>query len=469
MRINYKNILFALASSLTLWSCGDKLNIEPEQSIREEIALSTDENVKKALYGAYNELSGEYFYGGVVQLLSEMLTSTTEIRWEGTFNQPREVYNKNMLATNSFITNLWLQGYDAINIANNVLSALEVVNEADREVVEGQALFVRGIAHFELVRLFAKPYSSGNNSSNPGIPLKLTATREINEESYLPRVTVEDAYTQIIADLTAAEAKLENSSEVAYGQKTAAAAILSRVYLQMENYTAAREAANRAINYNAFIVENVYAKTFNKGKINVADPDVTTTDGIFQMPVSAQDGANVMHTYWSITAFGARAGDVVVLPAHLALYDQSQDASGAYLDHRLALFYRGEGNAIGSGDWRSGKWKFLNCNLSIVRLSEMYLTRAECNFRLGTSQGATALADINYIRGRHTALPALTTVDLNRILLERKLELAHEGQGIHDIKRLKGSVDGTAFDDRALLLPIPQREIDASNGVLVQN
>ncbi len=469
MKINYKNILLALATSATLWSCGNKLNIEPEQSIREEIALNSDENVKRALSGAYNELSEEYFYGGVVQLLSELLTSTSEIRWEGTFNQPREVYNKNMLATNSFITSLWLQGYDAINIANNVLSALEVVNEADREVVEGRALFVRGIAHFELVRLFAKPYSSGNTNSNPGVPLKLTATREINEESYLPRASVEEVYQQIISDLTTAESKLENNGEFAYGQKTAAAAMLSRVYLQMENYAEARDAANRAITYDQFAVGNSYARTFNSGKVNSTDPDAATSDGIFQMPVSAQDGANVMHTYWSITAYGARAGDVVVLPAHLALYDQSVDTNSAYLDHRLALFYRGEGNDIGTGDWRSGKWRFLNSNLSIVRLSEMYLTRAECNFRLGTSVGATALADINYIRGRHTALPNLTTIDLNRILLERKLELAHEGQGIHDIKRLKGSVDGTAFDDRALLLPIPQREIDASNGVLVQN
>ncbi|MFD2966951.1 RagB/SusD family nutrient uptake outer membrane protein [Sphingobacterium bambusae] len=469
MKINYKNIFFALATSVTLWSCGDKLNIEPEQSIREEVALNSDENVKRALSGAYNELSEEYFYGGVVQLLSELLTSTSEIRWEGTFSQPREVYNKNMLATNSFVTNLWLQGYDAINIANNVLGALTIVNEEDRDVVEGQALFVRGIAHFELVRLFAKPYSSGSISSNPGVPLKLTATREIDEESYLPRASVEEVYTQIINDLTTAESLLENSGEFAYGQKTAAAAILSRVYLQMENYAEARDAANRAIDYGRFAVGSSYARTFNSGKINSTDPDAVSSDGIFQMPVSAQDGANVMHTYWSITAYGARAGDVVVLPAHLALYDQSVDAGGAYLDHRLALFYRGEGNDIGTGDWRSGKWKFLNSNLSIVRLSEMYLTRAECNFRLGTSVGATALADINYIRERHTALPNLTTVDLNRILLERRLELAHEGQGIHDIKRLKGSVDGTAYDDRSLLLPIPQREIDASNGVLVQN
>ncbi|WP_437920210.1 RagB/SusD family nutrient uptake outer membrane protein [Sphingobacterium sp. LRF_L2] len=469
MKLAYKFILTAFMTGCIFWSCDGKLDIEPEQEASEELALISDENVKKVLNGSYNELSDEYFYGGIVQLFSELLTSTTEIRWEGTFNQPREVFNKSILTTNSFVSSLWLQGYDAINIANNVLSALDVVNEDDRDVVEGQALFVRAVAHFELVRLFAKPYSAGNTTSNPGIPIKLIPTREINEESYVARSPVEDVYAQILDDLITAEEKLENSSEVAVAQKTAAAAMLSRVYLQMENYEEARDAANRAINYNQFTVESVYAKTFNKGKLDASDSETVTLDGIFQMPVSAQDGANEMHIYWSITAYGARAGDVAVLPAHLALYDQSTDGSGAYLDHRLALFYRGEGNSIGTGDWRSGKWKFLNSNLSVVRLSEMYLTRAECNLRLGTAVGATALEDINYIRGLHTALPALTSIDLNGILLERKLELAHEGQGIHDIKRIKGSVDGVAYDDVSLLLPIPQREIDASNGVLVQN
>lgn len=67
-----------------------------------------------------------------------------------------------------------------------------------------------------------------------------------------------------------------------------------------------------------------------------------------------------------------------------------------------------------------------------------------------------------------TRARALTTVDLNAILAERKLELAFEGHQVHDAKRLKRSVGTLAFSDNKLVVPIPQREID-TNKSLVQN
>ncbi|MBK8429477.1 MAG: RagB/SusD family nutrient uptake outer membrane protein [Lewinellaceae bacterium] len=54
------------------------------------------------------------------------------------------------------------------------------------------------------------------------------------------------------------------------------------------------------------------------------------------------------------------------------------------------------------------------------------------------------------------------------LLYERRLELAHEGHRIHDIKRLKGTADGLNWDDEKLLYPIPARELEA-NTKLVQN
>lgn len=97
----------------------------------------------------------------------------------------------------------------------------------------------------------------------------------------------------------------------------------------------------------------------------------------------------------------------------------------------------------------------------------MYLTRAESNFRLGTSVGATPLADINLIRTR-AKLPAATTVTLASILKERHLELAFEGHMLHDLKRNKANVGSLPYNSPKLILPIPQREIDV-NPKLVQN
>ena len=106
-------------------------------------------------------------------------------------------------------------------------------------------------------------------------------------------------------------------------------------------------------------------------------------------------------------------------------------------------------------------------DVPVVRLSEMYLTRAEANVRNNTSVGAAPLADVNAIRTR-AGLPALTSITLAAVLKERKVELAFEGQGLPDAKRLQNNVGLLAWNAPNLIMPIPQREMDV-NKKLVQN
>lgn len=443
-----KYISVVLAMGIVFTSCNKKLDLLPQQSVAEEVALSSDANVKKVLNGAYDAISSSSLYGGDLFLYSELQAANGEIRWEGTFNQPREIWLKSMLTTNSYSRDTWLRAYNTINICNNILSAIAVVNTADQDRVKGEALFMRAAMYFELVKFFAKPYSAGSVATNPGVPLILTPTRGIDQSSYVARNTVEQVYTQVLADLTEAESLLPNTNGV-YATKPAASAMLSRVYLQMEKYPEARDAANRAItvgvaNGRSLVVP--YAAAFNNSS-NVAEY-------LFAIQVSAQDGANDMHLFWSVPEFGGRDGDVSIQASHLALYEAGDD--------RLDLFY------TGAGDTRSGKWQQQYKVLPVIRLAEMYLTRAEANFRAGTSIGATPLSDINLIRSR-VSLGALGTVTLADILKERKLELAHEGQAVHDLKRLKQSADGFAYNADKMVFPVPQREVDASRGIITQN
>ena len=107
--------------------------------------------------------------------------------------------------------------------------------------------------------------------------------------------------------------------------------------------------------------------------------------------------------------------------------------------------------------------------MRILRLAEMYLIRAESNFRLGTTTGDIPLKDINRIRARAGLSPLTTaTLDLAAILKERKLELAFEGHLLHDIKRLQGNVGSLPWNSPKLVFPIPERETIA-NPNLVQN
>lgn len=443
-----RNIIILSMLSLFVASCDKKIELFPYQSVAEEIALTSDANVKKVLNGAYDGISDGNLYGGNALLFSELLAANDEIRWEGTFNQPDEIWQKAMITTNSFVRDTWLEAYDAINRANNVLSAINIVASADQNRVKGEALFIRAATYFELVKLYAKPYSAGSVTTAHGVPLVLTPTRGIDQSSYVPRSTVEQVYTQILADLNEAEGLLPNTNTV-YATKPAAAALLSRVYLQMERFGDARDAANRAITVataNGKSLAGTYAAAFNNSANSV--------EYLFAIQVSAQDGANNMHLYWSIPAYGGRDGDVSIQASHLALYSAG--------DARLALFY------VGAGDTRSGKWQQQYKVLPIIRLAEMYLTRAEANFRAGTTVGDSPLNDVNRIRNR-AGLTSLGAVTLANILAERKLELAHEGHAVHDLKRLRLSADGFAYNANEMVLPIPQREIDASAGTLVQN
>ncbi|MEX2364456.1 MAG: RagB/SusD family nutrient uptake outer membrane protein, partial [Balneolaceae bacterium] len=167
-----------------------------------------------------------------------------------------------------------------------------------------------------------------------------------------------------------------------------------------------------------------------------------------------QDGVNSMFTFYSADS----RGDVDIEQAHLDEYEA--------LDDRLNLFYSDPADgAIRSGKWNDGT----NGNVNIIRLAEMYLTRAEGNFRLGEDVGDTPLNDINEIRDR-VNLPLLLEIelDLDAILNERKLELMFEGNLLHDIKRTQRSVGARAYDDDKLVLPIPRRELD-SNPNICQN
>lgn len=436
--------IVSVLAFLALTSCDKELDITPQQTVDEETALSTDQNVKRVLNGAYDALSSGSLLGGDVQLYGELMAADAEILWTGTFNQPREIFGKNILTNNSFVRATWLAGYNAINITNNVLSALGKVVAADKGRIEGEAKFIRGVSYFELVKLFALPYSAGNTNSNPGLPIVLNPTRGIGDSSYVARKSVEETYSQIIADLTTAESLLLTNNGV-YATKRAAAGYLSRVYLQMGRYAEARDAANRAINYGGRTLTADYLDAFNN--------DALSSEDLFAIEVNDQDGANDLHLYYSIPQYGGRDGDVAILDKHLNLYEPT--------DLRFDQFY------VGAGDVRTGKWIFQYKNIPIIRLAEMYLTRAEANFRLGTAVGDTPLNDVNRIRVRAGLLSKLV-LTLDEIILERKLELAHEGQAIHDIKRLMKTVDALPFNSPRLVFPIPEREINA-NPKLKQN
>jgi hypothetical protein len=454
-----KNKIFGLlAVSLLAMSCKKELELKDPQNIRPEDALSSDANIRKLLLGAYDAMSSSNMWGGNAQLFSDLMAADGEITWVGTFNTYREIWGKSILTTNPNISSIWGAGYNAINLANNVLANLEKVAAADRDQVKGEALFIRGAMHFEMVRFFAKDYTDGNPASNPGIPVVTTPTNTLDEITKPARSSVKAVYDAVIADLTEAENLLEKTNGV-YATKSAAAAMLSRVYLQKADYAAARDAANRGIQdaEGKSLLTN-FMDNFNQG--------ANTNEDIFAVQVSDQDGANNLQLFYSVDIFGARDGDIEIEPEFLQLYEPG-DVRGKSTTITDVVQFNTAFYRIYSA-YRTTKFRDLYKNVKVIRLAELYLTRAEANFRLGTAVGDTPLNDINRIRRRANA-PALTAInDVEEIYLERRRELAFEGFGIHDAKRFKRSIDGLPWNSNMLVFPIPFREINA-NSSLTQN
>lgn len=432
-------------------SCDSILDTEPRQEISEDLALTTSDNVEAVLVGAYNELGDDDVWGGRMMMLPDLLgvqSGNGDMTWSGTFEQPRQVFFKNIRVDNDFIASTWTEAYEVINIANNVLSALDVVDADIRDRVEGEALFLRGSLYFELVRLFGKAWNDGDPSSNPAVPLVLQPTREINENSEIPRNTVQEVYNQAIADLQSAKSLLPEDNGV-FANRYAAGAMLARIYLQQQDYDAARSEANELIGSGQFDLVDNYAGVFNNSNTN-------TSEDIFALQITNQDGDNDLNTFYAADLDGGR-GDIEINQVHLDKYEAG--------DERLDLFYTDPT----TGDTRTGKWQNQFGNIPILRLAEMYLIRAEANLQEGApfTGPNTPTEDLNVIRGR-AGLVDLGAVTLQDIWDERFLELAFEGHFLHDVKRSEGTVGTTSWNDNVLVYPVPQRERDA-NGNLTQN
>lgn len=447
---NIFNITRSIIVGAVLVSCASDLDVKPAINVNSLDAIKTSKDVKGLLIGAYSNMGGANLYGGGVYVYSDLLASDiingTDINFFGTFQELSQMANKEIPIDNIFVSRVWLNAYATINTANEVLNSLSLVESLSKDRVEGEAKFIRASMYFELVKLYGRAWNDGDPTKNPGVPLVLVPTHSYGESIAHPsRSTVKAVYDQIISDLNDAERLLPISNSESYYFVTtgAAAAQLSRIYLVQGLYNLALAAANRVISSNAYELVNNYADEFPYEGTPVRITN--KSEDIFAVQVSDQQGINNLNTYYATGDFGGR-GDIEI----------SQDFIDTfYPGDTRTLFFEDDGTGFGL----SYTHKFDNQfgNVKILRLAEMYLTRAECNLRGNTSVGDTPLNDINRIRSR-AGIPTLTSVALQDVLDERRLELAFEGQWLVDAKRTQSTVSGMSWDAPQLIFPIPQRE-----------
>ncbi len=457
-----KKISFILFIALSL-SCSKELDINPTTSVD---ATQAKQSIDLLVTGAYSLIgSGPGVSGGGEEgalystdllLNADLLASENYMQWKGTFNQYNEVSKKAISTTNSTITRMWAKGYAAINMANTILASLSNAKESDRNGFKAQALFLRGIIHFELLRFWMEP------STNLGVPLMTQATEDFAQIQLPNRATIDACYTAIISDLSDAQSLLP-ASDAVYANQLTAAAFLARVYLHKGDYAKALASADAVISSGKYSLPSSVEKGFNG----------TSSESIFEIQQTtlnnagtSNDGLTTFYACDPSTPGSASRGDVGINDQFINLYEPA--------DKRVTLLiYNGTCN---KASVTSAKWKNPYANISVIRLSEMYLVRAECNARLSSSAGDSPVNDVNAIRSKAGATPYASVV-LDDILLERDLELAFEGQRIHDYKRTGKQIAGVdnqgnpitiKYTDPQFIFPVPQTEIN-TNKNLAQN
>ncbi|MCF8308716.1 MAG: RagB/SusD family nutrient uptake outer membrane protein [Bacteroidales bacterium] len=462
-------ILFVVIATL-ITSCDQELDLEPQQSISADMALNTADNIQATLVGAYLEARGRYVMGSQFNEYAELLASSGDMQFVGSHKEPKEMIDKNITVNNSYVEATWEDAYRTINIVNTVMTALDVLDEEERDRVKGECLFLRGWMHFEMVRLWGQQYQPGEENDQPGVPVITEATQAAENADPVARNTVDECYTQIREDLETAETLLPESNGV-FATTYAASAILSRVYLQQSDFAKAAEKADRVIESGVFSLAEKPQAAFNNSQ--------NTQEDIF-----AFQNTHSSNTIWLTQRYaslsGMGRGDYQMAEDFFTLFDDSdlrgqvqEETEDDYTYENIdSMYYIGVGS-IRSGGINTYKYANYYSVIPSIRLAEMYLTRAEANFELEEAGQATVGAntpteDINVIRERAQAPLFEETVTRQQIRDERYRELCWEGFRLHDLRRWQEPIDGLPWDAGKLLLPIPTREME-NNDLLEQN
>ncbi len=470
-------ILLSAAFVSGLTACQDFLVREPKLEQSNEITLSTYDGLNSATAGLYGYLSEIGWYGQVFTLGTDMRSGNgvkDDVRNSNRFTQE---YNWNYLPTNS--TGIWSYAYVTIAAANNIIDNLAGktetdVTEQDLNNLKAECLFIRALAHFDCVITYAQPYTYKPESL--GVPVVL----HTDSEGKPARETVAKVYEQIVTDLTEAETiidpeyvRLDGTDSKAAANLDAIRALLSRVYLYMGNWQKAADYATLVINSENYRMWTPAEYPDVWGK-NIAGEGGEVIFEVFSSKSNYSHG-NWEDITWMTSPDGS--GDAMVSNDLLALYDQNDIRYTAGFrttdtnndkGRKWTAKYPGKGE--GSPDAN---------NIIVLRLSEMYLNRAEALKNGATIDGGvTPESDINTIRSNR-GVASIGSVTIQDIKNERRMELAWEGHHVFDLARWGDALTRTdftlgtmnqniPFPDYRWALPIPQRELDVNEN-LVQN
>jgi hypothetical protein len=369
---------------------------------------------------------------------------------------------------------LWNILYPAINEANFIIKNVDRVTaaQADKDALKGQALFMRAMFNYDMVRIYGYEPGFAVNGFEEGIVLRTEPTDDVSKADFKPRSSVSAVYTAIETDLKQATALLPNavgSAGVFRASKGAAFALLARVYLNQSKWADAEQAASDAITNKQSATTLATAANYIASFASVPNRESMFEIDYRTEQFSTVDGINnSMNSLTQKTVGGIFAVRATTeLLNSFEVGDVRRTAFETTLDNGVPVFY--------SLKFPAHKGNFFN-NIPVIRLSEVYLIRAEARAR--QNKTALAQADITLLRTNRglAAVPATTTgtdlVDL--IFNERRVELHLEGHRFFDFKRRglnipkPAGIPTLSYSDFKVLAPLPQAQVNL-NPLIKQN
>ena len=446
-----KLFLMLLLGSVMAMGCKKILDQSPLSSLDAPTAFTTGPAVTAGLLGVYNTFQQPEYYGTDYTLLCDL--EADNLDHTGSYPTYEQVKNRAITPDNTNVLNTWNRIYQGINRVNTIIADIPGIKDAsfDSAGALGEAEFLRALMYFDLMRYWGGTPSGFSNPNGEGVPLILTPTFTASDAAPHARSNAGAVFTQILSDLSYAVANIPSSNDAGRGNQLAATALRARVELYIGQYDAAATDAESVITA--------------AGALSLSYPGIwlaknVQPESIFELQFSAtnQDG---LYFYY----FGR---DEVATDASLG-------AAYAAGDTRLPVNYYHGLDASGKSVYATTKYDNPDGSqdITLIRLSEMYLTHAEAVLRGSNPDVATATSDLNTVRARANAAPtsAVTVSDLETaILLENRLEFPHECHRWFDLRRLglAASTFGVT-DSTKILWPIPQNEVLTSGNVIAQN
>lgn len=439
-----------LAASLS--SCvNDWLDVAPSDGTDADAALTSSSDLAAARTGMYAALKGnsnlvdyygqQFFVYGDVHAGDDYQYNNIGGSNRASFYYDMTYQTASEFSSSTSSSNVaWKSPYIVIGRANRIIAAAEggalsdaAEAKATIDQYAAEAKVLRALAHFDLVRIYGKPYTEDQGASL-GVPL-VTGVLESNAKP--ARSTVAEVYTQVVKDLTEAISSnaLATETEPGYVSVWGAKAILSRVYLNMGDYANALSVAEDIIKNSgaALWTRDQYFKAWDASTPN-------ESEFLFRLNVAGSTDNNDLN---GIGNLQQREGYKEMVATKKFVDMLTSDPKDVRNDMFLPAKAEKEVAVYGTNKVFLNKLRGQGGNLRnvtivpIIRLSEVYLTAAECAFRNNDKTKAVEYLN-DLVKNRTTTEASLATVDnitLERILIERRKELIGEGQRYFDALR----------------------------------